>query len=73
MATVYIVMHKKHYGARIRGVFSTKEEAEEFIGPPATETKTCPLCKNKTIVENHIDGWRREQLYIEERTIGTGR
>lgn len=64
--SVYIVMHKPRYGARVRGVFSTREQAEEYIGSPAVTTSTCYACKSKITARHHEDEWRQGQLSIEE-------
>lgn len=66
---VYVVIHKPHYGPRVRGVFSTREQAEEFIGPPASTTHKCPTCTTEIVTRLHTDEWRREQLIIQEWVV----
>ncbi|KKN98998.1 hypothetical protein LCGC14_0142430 [marine sediment metagenome] len=77
---VYLVMqsdqlcgNKPVGSSRVRGVFSTKQKAENEIGPIEEECIKCPTCKQthsnpKADVDNDFKNWKRK-LFIEERTI----
>lgn len=54
---------------RIRGIFTTKEKAEEFIGPPPMAIKQCKECGSKTNVRIHSEDWRREKLVIKKHVL----
>ena len=77
---VYLVMQSerlafgKPVGAsRVRGVFSTREKAQEHIGPQEEKFIKCETCDHQRINEkadlDHNDEPWRKKLFITERTL----
>jgi hypothetical protein len=55
---------------RVRGCFSTKEKAEEYIGPIEEEYIKCKTCsrlrRNEAVdLDHNFENWRKK-LFIQE-------
>lgn len=62
---VYLVMQKPDN--RVRGVFSTRQKAEEEIGPLEKEFIKCDACGQSKRNEAY-EAWK-EKLFIQERDM----
>lgn len=73
---IYIVRQSgrgEHGGredGRVRGVFWSWKEADDFIGPKSVKVK-CSECGSEHI-KQPPDPWRRKLLRLEERIVGEG-
>ncbi len=63
---VYAVIQKDEPDSRIRGIFSSIDKAQAYIGPPTHAMETCPTCSTTSERRIHNDAWRREKLSVHE-------